>query len=125
MAHWIIEDHGFGGQVYKCSKCGRLWNDLFRDISMEENCPKCGSYINENDNVYLNDLVKRSSFHTKYLNTAVIDGLKNVRVYEEMENKLIQVSGYDIEKLIELFAAGYTLKPPKYESVNDSLKRFV
>ena len=41
------------------------------------------------------------------------EGIKTWSEYEEMENRLIQVSGFDMEKLIELFAAGYTLKPPK------------
>lgn len=30
-----------------------------------------------------------------------------------MNTRLFQVSGFDMEKLIELFAAGYTLEPPK------------
>ena len=30
-----------------------------------------------------------------------------------MNTRLSQVSGFDMEKLIELFAAGYTLQPPK------------
>ena len=34
--------------------------------------------------------------------------------YNEMETMLIQLSGYDMRKLIELFAAGYTLEPPRY-----------
>ena len=36
-----------------------------------------------------------------------------VRLREETASKLRQVSGYNMEKLIELFAAGYTLEPPK------------
>ena len=40
--------------------------------------------------------------------------VKNLQYYEETESKLIEVSGCDMEKLIELFAAGYTLSPPKY-----------
>lgn len=37
-----------------------------------------------------------------------------LRAYNEMETKLIQLTGYDMRKLIELFAAGYTLEPPRY-----------
>lgn len=61
----------------------------------------------------------------KYLTIAGEDGIvtrmmrayenpsKSLRYYEETENRLIKVSGFDIEKLIELFAAGYTLSAPK------------
>lgn len=39
---------------------------------------------------------------------------KTLQYYEEIENRLIKVSGFNIEELIELFEAGYTLSPPKY-----------
>lgn len=44
MAHWIIEDKGFGGTDYQCSACKDIWNDLFhKDISsITECCPGCG-----------------------------------------------------------------------------------
>lgn len=35
--------------------------------------------------------------------------------YEKQNTALVQLTGYDITELIELFAAGYTLEPPKYE----------
>ena len=35
---------------------------------------------------------------------------------------LINVSGFDMEKLVELFAAGYTMQTPKYESLTDAMK---
>lgn len=48
-----------------------------------------------------------------------------VRYYEERVSKLRQVSGYDTEKLIELFAAGYTLVPPEYKHLNETLADFM
>lgn len=38
---------------------------------------------------------------------------RSLRAYEEAETILIDLTGCDIEKLVELFAAGYTLQPPK------------
>lgn len=35
--------------------------------------------------------------------------------YQEKEHHLIMLSGCDMDKLIELFAAGWTLQPPNYE----------
>ena len=45
-----------------------------------------------------------------------------LRIYEEMETTLIKLTGYDMERLIELLAAGYTLQPPTY---NGSLEELV
>lgn len=42
----------------------------------------------------------------------------SLRAYIEKEHRLIQVSSFDIDKLIELFAAGYTLQPPDYKSLS-------
>ena len=39
---------------------------------------------------------------------------RSLRDYGEKENRLIGLTGFDMEKLIELFAAGYTLQPPDY-----------
>lgn len=50
MAHWIIRDHGFAGQDYKCSVCGEVFVDLYRDI--KDTCPSCGVAINEDENEY-------------------------------------------------------------------------
>lgn len=51
-AHWIIEDHGFGGSYYRCSECGESWCDLFHNISMEERCPNCDALINDDEEEY-------------------------------------------------------------------------
>lgn len=36
--------------------------------------------------------------------------------YRELELKLSMVSGYDLYELLELFAKGYTLTPPTYDT---------
>lgn len=53
MAHWIIDDHGFAGVDYKCSACGRTWNIYYNDVSMSEECPNCGSPIDDDANEYI------------------------------------------------------------------------
>ncbi|MBR5796379.1 MAG: hypothetical protein IKY26_09565 [Erysipelotrichaceae bacterium] len=53
MAHWIIEDNGFGGQTYRCSNCREAWNDLYDDISREDVCPECGESIDEDNTEYI------------------------------------------------------------------------
>ena len=58
-------------------------------------------------------LVTPSGFEHIYACFLIANAPKNLRTFEEMEHRLIQVSGFDMEKLIDLFAAGYTLQPPK------------
>lgn len=53
MAHWIIDDHGFGGTYYRCSECGDVWNDIFEDMCGEEKCPSCGAKMNDEETVYM------------------------------------------------------------------------
>ena len=115
MAHWIIEDHGFGGQTYTCSECRESWNDIYSNVSMEETCPKCGALINEDETEYI-------EYPRTYIGHPYHNASKTLRHYEETETKLIKVSGFDMEKLIELFAAGYTLQPPKHADLNDICK---
>lgn len=116
MAHWIIEDHGFGGQYYKCSECGETWCDIYHDVAGEENCPHCGAQINEDETEYL-EKGEKKEFTTNFLGKWIESGLPGLGKYIEKETKLIQVSGFDIDKLIELFAAGYTLQPPDHKSM--------
>lgn len=52
MAHWIIMDKGFGGQFYRCSKCGGSWCDIFYDPGMWDQCPNCGEEIDEDEVEY-------------------------------------------------------------------------
>ena len=55
MAHWIIEDLGFGGTQYTCSECRETWNDLFtrKVSSITETCPNCGMSMNEDKIEYV------------------------------------------------------------------------
>lgn len=53
MAHWIIDDHGFGGSWYRCSKCGSSHWDILDDVCGEEFCPDCGATIDWDANVYM------------------------------------------------------------------------
>lgn len=116
MAHWIIEDHGFGGQYYRCSECGESWCDIYDDVCGEEKCPNCGAPINEDETEYLEKSEKKE-FTRNFMGKWIESGLPGLGKYIEKETKLIQVSGFDIDKLIELFAAGYTLQPPDYKSM--------
>lgn len=123
-AHWIIEDHGFGGTSYMCSECRESWNDIYHDVSMEDTCPHCGAFINDDDNKYIEDKKKPRidipTIPTLHLGKFIkmTDESETIRKYEESVSKLIKISGYDVDKLIELFAAGYTLQPPNYKDLN-------
>lgn len=116
MAHWIIDDRGFGGTYYKCSECGENWCDIYSDVSMEESCPNCGALINEDEVEYIEKKKKTFSLNPAPVTTKRVE---TTRAYDEMETMLINLSGYNMKKLIELFAAGYTLQPPTYLSFED------
>jgi hypothetical protein len=122
MAHWIIEDHGFGGAWYKCSDCRESWYDIFNDVSMEETCPMCGAVINEEEPEYIEEKKKPAvPFNlATIINNRVAD-VHAHKTYEENEQKLIALTGFGIEKLIDLFAAGYTLQPPTQMRLEDLL----
>lgn len=122
-AHWIIENRGYSGSDYKCSECGVMWNDNYTNISMEEVCPNCGAVIDDDENEYIEHKkteLKPPVFPTLHLGKFIkrTDVIEAIGKYEEAESKLIKVSGYDVEKLIELFAAGYTLQPPNYKDIS-------
>lgn len=53
MAHWIIEDMGFGGQCYTCSNCIETYLDTFKDVSGEDYCPNCGEHIDVDKTEYI------------------------------------------------------------------------
>lgn len=116
MAHWIIEDHGFGGQYYRCSECRESWCDIFQDVSMEFRCPNCGATINEDETEYIEEK-KPTIFGVPTLSRSTVRA--SLQAYFELESKLIQLTGCNMEKLVELFAAGYTLQSPKYTSLED------
>ena len=119
MAHWIIEDHGFGGQTYRCSDCRDSWNDIYYNVSMEDFCPSCGAPIDEDKNEYVE---KKKKNPPSFINPALVitDRVKTIQAYDEMNTKLTYLTGYDMKKLIELFAAGWTLEPPK-NGCNDKI----
>lgn len=47
------------------------------------------------------------------LNNRVKELNGEVKRFKEIENALIELTGYDLKQLQTLFAAGYTLEPPK------------
>lgn len=57
-------------------------------------------------------------FKPHYYGIPCLDAGQGYRILAEKEARLIQVSGFDMEKLIALFAAGYTLKPPQELSLS-------
>ena len=64
------------------------------------------------------------AFKARYYGIPVIYGGEAFRRLAEKEAILIQVSGFDVEKLIELFAAGYTLQPPERHITLESFYDF-
>lgn len=54
-AHWIIEDHGFGGSNYRCSNCHDSWNDIYEDVSGNEYCPSCKVKIDQDATEYIDE----------------------------------------------------------------------
>lgn len=117
-AHWIVEDKGFGGTNYTCSVCRHTWNDIYQDVSREDYCPNCHLPIDDDEREYVENRPGYISYYGQLMTRG-----KVFKDFYENEQRLIQVSGYDIDKLIELFAAGYTLVPPKsaepLKSLND------
>ena len=56
MAHWIIEDHGFDGQTYRCSNCRNAWNDLYYDDILKDRCPACSEPIDKDADEYIEEI---------------------------------------------------------------------
>lgn len=52
MAHWIIDDYGFGGTFYECSECGQTFWDICDDVCGAEECPNYKASINDEQTVY-------------------------------------------------------------------------
>lgn len=62
MAHWIVDDHGFGGVFYRCSACGKSWCNIYSDVSSsDETCPECGAPMDEDATEYVE--AKKETFH--------------------------------------------------------------
>ena len=47
---------------------------------------------------------------------------QTIQRYEEKEITIKKLTGLDLDELIRLFAAGYTLKQPSYTTLLDALK---
>ena len=47
------------------------------------------------------------------LNRRVKELNSDIRCFSELNQRIIQLTGYDLWQLETLFAAGYTLQPPK------------
>lgn len=125
MAHWIIEDKGFGGQVFQCSNCGDLWNDIFHsEVGCWDKCPSCGEemdeereYVEENPLKKIADAVGKiqiPKLDVKMFDTSAFDKhIQEAKRREELVSRLEELTGMSLESLVEKFAAGWTLKEPE------------
>ena len=121
MAYWIIEDKGFGGTQYTCSKCKNSWNDLFHRVGEWTNCPWCHRRIDRDKDEYFEEKqrlkkVEEAMEKLGSIPPIQINWSSEYKRDETNIHKLETVSGKSIEELIDLFAAGYELKPPTYVS---------
>lgn len=57
MAHWIIEDKGFGGVIYRCSNCRESWDDYYCKFP-KDFCAWCGEPIDEDAEEYIEEVKK-------------------------------------------------------------------
>lgn len=96
MAHWIIEDKGFGGVVYKCSNCGESWNEYYSKFP-KDHCVYCREDIDEDADEYIEDTYSSAldvklqiDTRTKELQEAV-EFLCNFSSYSEYQKNLIIV----------------------------------
>lgn len=71
MTHWIIEDKGFGGVVYRCSNCGESWNDYYCKFP-KDFCAWCGELIDEDADEYIEE-VKKTGIIGKWEGTPIIE----------------------------------------------------
>lgn len=129
MAHWIIEDKGFGGMYYRCSNCKESWCDIFdRGMSHWKTCPNCGEVLEEDAEEYI-DVAKlenalkqiadaASKIHIPKLDVKMFDvsafdkHIQEAKRRDELVHSLEELTGMSLESLVEKFAAGYTLKEP-------------
>lgn len=83
MAHWIIDDQGFGGCYYRCSDCGANFNDICHDVSSIGPCPSCGAPIDTDENEYI-ETTRAPNKMKRYI----------LFTLEELEDL---INGYEIE----------------------------
>ena len=125
MAHWIIEDEGFGGTVYECSACGRRWNDLYTKVRLGgDTCPSCGEDMDDDETVYIEEKKNKPTVISLPLPSNML------RRHAEIEEQLAvlhKLTGYTLDDLITKFMAGYTLRPPendgKLEELEEAIRR--
>ena len=122
MAHWIIEDKGFGRVYYRCSNCNETWNDLFNSgIGSWDVCPNCGKELDDDAIEWVEEKqpLKKIADTVGKLQIPTLDikwgAFKEV---EETLHKLEQVSGMTLDELIEKFAAGWVLSPPESKGIS-------
>lgn len=77
MAHWVIDDHGFGGMDYTCSNCGEVFTDLFYDMP-GDCCPKCQTTINDDENEYCNGMLTNIPTVHLLTNEEAADIIENI-----------------------------------------------
>ena len=124
MAHWIIEDKGFGGQVYTCSYCRNSWNDLYHPtVGQWDICPWCHEKIDDEVDVAklenalkkIADAASKIKIHKldiKPFDVSAFEGLiEAAKDRDEKLHKLEQVSGMTLDDILAKFAAGWVMVP--------------
>lgn len=92
MAHWIVNDQGFGGVFYKCSNCGE-YEDKYK-----EKCSNCGAEMDE-ESVYL-DEIKPAKKKTDDRCVLSILLSKEVEISHKFHNAIEEILrlGYDNDR---------------------------
>lgn len=136
MAHWIIEDKGFDGQVYTCSHCKNSWDDLYHPtVGQWDICPWCHNKIEEGQ--VMSDSKKYEEAMNKLkeamdklmiprLCSSSVDTVRafNYSLLEAKVNTLEQLSGMTLDDILAKFAAGWVLKEPPMTYLMDSNYKF-
>ena len=126
MAHWIVDDRGFGGTYWICSACKDSFCDLFHDVSsITEECPTCGSHMDEEAVEYLKEEVNKTTFITaKEARSKIMKDIENhpdyISIVGYIDNEICRA----IEKRETRVRVRYTHSPTSviFEAVK---KRYV
>ena len=130
MAHWIIEDKGFGGSWYECSECHASYCDLYDNAAGGERCPKCSADMDLDSNEYVDEKEKVSNklqkladaigkitipnFNIKPFDVSAFEGhIQDAKERDERIHRLEMTSGMTLDDILEKFAAGYVLVPTR------------
>ena len=89
MAHWIIEDHGFDGQTYRCSNCRNAWNDLYYDDILKDRCPACSEPIDKDADEYIEEIKKFKNVEEVTYHNQVL-----LVIYKKGKNNLLELIDY-------------------------------